>query len=245
MDIEDKKIETDSDDEVQTYNDQLSFSFKPEKSSPLELLSVSKIKVETLFVGTLGNGSTYLTAKKLDNMSSLGYIYEKTLKLAEIFGTPDNKTLFIIFEDVVPSSVYFEFSKFLFEKFDIQHVVLIDSIHPNLLGGFPKDEVELPTLRYIHTTHVKGDNLPGKKLEKACPLRGLAADILIYCEMNGIPAIDFLLITTEHEVFANDLLLYENVAGLYKELSKPTDRKTLGSLASKTNLRSSQVSCYL
>ena len=249
MDLENsspiKPQNNDSDDEAQNFREEINFSFKPERNTTLSLLSISGIKSETMFIATAGHASAYLLAKNSEKSILLGYIYNETVKIADIYNNEDTKSLFVIFELSLPLNVYFDFSVFFFEKFSAPKIVILDSCHPNALPLFPKASVELPVLRSIVTTKGKGSKPVSKPLESACPIRGIAGDILCYCEVNNIFAELYLLVPSDYDIIVDDILLFDALAEKYTEVSKKIERKQLGTIVTKVSAKNASKNLYL
>jgi len=239
------KRDYDSDDEAQGLYEEIKFRFRTDKGDPLSLLSISGFKSNFIVISTTEHASAYLLAKKPKDANIIGYIYNEDLKVAEIYNSQDNTTTFVIFDIVLPLNIYFEFAKFFFEKFSAPKVVILDSINPNALPGFPKDKVELPVLRSVANTKAKEGPEVCNPLEDACPLRGVSGDVLTYCEINGISAEAFLLLPSDYDVIIEDILLYEKIASKYKELSKTVEKEFLGKMITKVSSRSLSKDLYL
>lgn len=235
----------DSEEETQAYQEDIQFCFKPERNIPVSLLSISALKSDIIVIATSGHASAYLLAKLPANATCIGYIYNEALKLAEIYGTEDNAGTYVVFEITLPPTIYFEFSRFFFEKFTAPKVVVLDACHPNALPMFPKDSVELPVLRSVVTTKAKGSQTISKPLEDACPVRGISGDVVSYCEVHGMHAELYLLLPSDYDIIVEDILLYENVAKQNKELTKAVDKKQLGTMITRVSSRNIAKDLYL
>ena len=240
-----KPQDYDSEEEIQAYQEEIQFCFKPERNVPVSLLSISALKSNIIGIATSGHASAYLLAKLPANATCIGYIYNEPMKLAEIYGTEDNSATYVVFEITLPPTIYFEFSRFFFEKFTAPKVVVLDAIHPNALPVFPRDKVDLPVLRSVVTTKGKGSQTICKPLEDACPVRGVSGDVVSYCEIHGMHAELYLLLPSDYDIIVEDILLYESVAQQNKELSKEIDKKQLGSMVTRVSARNIAKDLYL
>jgi len=235
----------DSDNEQDNFNEEIKFTFRPEKNDLFSLLSISGIQTNTIFIATSNHASAYLLAKLTSKTSLIGYIYTDDMRIAEIWTAEDKSATYVIFEVPLPNSVYFEFAKFFFEKFSAPNVVVLDAIHPNALPMFPQANVSLPVLRRVGNSKAKEGAEVCKALESACPVRGLAGDIFCYCELNGIGVEVYLLLPSDYDIIVEDILLYENIAKKYTELEQSVDRKTIGKAVTRVSARNLSKDLYI
>jgi len=235
----------DSDEGEENFLETINFAFRPEKNDLFSLLSISGIQTNTIFIATSNHASAYLLSKIPAKTSLIGYVYSDDLQIAELWTAEDKSASFVIFEVPLPANIYFEFAKFFFEKFSAPHVVVLDAIHPNALPMFPRTKVDFPILRRVGNSKAKEGAEVCKNLESACPVRGLAGDVFCYCEFNGIGVEVFLLLPSDYDIIVDDILLYENIAKKYTELSHTVDRKIIGKAVTRVSNRNRSKDLYI
>ena len=212
-------------------------------------LEGKKLAAERIFVGVWGIGAIYLQALVKDHLTLVGrfnFDRAKQKALCTLYQVNNEKSNYVlIFNDDLPNYTEVNFSEFFFGLFDIaavKKVISLHSVHRTSLLNF---DIELerksnkgPFLRLLNTSKAKKSNeiSVARELEEGNIIEGLAADLLVFLELNNINADTYVAIIDESELTADEIKKYDALKIKYKFLQVEVPRQEYVSLIKRSNI---------
>ena len=214
------------------------------------------IVANKIFLGLWGTSSIFLQAvinefllqKKAILVGYINFNKSKQKALAHLYSISDLSYV-IIFNEAVKDYSECDFSSFFSKNFLVDSKYFEFVIFDNISNKLLKNIENCQQIRFISTNQHSKESYEalkhlGTPLEEGNGLEGIGAEIIIFCEMNGLNSNLFLGVNEEYEFNINDVKKFAKISQNYDCLKTELDDKRVSEIIKKTN-KSNYSSIYL
>ena len=200
---------------------------------------------DKIFLSLWGNSAIFLLSivnewvskGKATKVGMLNFSKAKQKALAQIFSM--DSSYFIIFGEEIKETDEYDLPAFISKTFAFDpknfEFVLFDNIAQALLR---KMEKPCNVLRFISSNHHSVENYQNLQkvaspLEVGNHIEGVVADLVAFCELNGLKANVFVGVKEENWVNSDDVRKFQAILPVYKVLDVEVPKKNVSDLVKK------------